>query len=121
MPLSIRALVVSSLLGLVVVASATSASATDGSEVVCRTQSLNEGTVELSLHWDGTSAKGTLQRTAPSGNVTTLRLRAERTADSIVADEINEKDLVTHAAVVRTQNGKKYMRTEASSAWLACQ
>lgn len=121
MHLSIRALVVSSLFGLFVVASSTSASATDASDVTCRTHSLDQGTTELVLHWDGATAKGTLQRTAPSGNVTTLRLRAERHDDSIIADEINEKDLVSHAAVIRVQNGKRYMRTEASSAWLACQ
>ena len=121
MHLSIRALVVSSLVGLFAIASATTASATDGSDVACRTKSADQGTMELVLHWDGATAKGTLQRTALSGNVTTLRLRAERHDDSIVADEINEKDLVSHAAVLRVQNGKRYMRTEASNAWLACQ
>ena len=121
MNLSIRALVISSLVVGFVVAAATTASATNASDVVCRTQSADVGTTELVLHWDGSSAKGTLQRTALSGNITTLRLRAERHENSIIADEINEKDLVTHAAVVRVQNGKRYMRTEASSAWLACQ
>lgn len=118
--MTLRALVVSSLVGLLVIASAATAAA-DNSEVVCRTQSLDQGTQELVLHWNGSEAKGTLQQTAPSGNVTTLRLRAERHDGSIVADEINQKDLVSHAAVVRVQNGKKYMRTEGSAAWLACQ
>lgn len=117
----IRALVASSLVGLFVLAASTSASATD-SEVACRTHSNSTGTMELSLHWDGVNgatAKGTLQQTAPSGNVTTTQVKAERESGMIIADDVYSSDLVTHAAVVKVANGKKYMRTD--STWLACE
>lgn len=116
----IRALVASSLVGLFVLAASTTASADGDASVACRTHS-NNGTMELSLKWDGSNAKGTLQQTAPSGNVTTTQVKAERADGLIVADDVfaSSSDLVSHAAVVKTANGKKYMRTD--SAWLACE
>ncbi|MBX3226251.1 MAG: hypothetical protein KIT84_43310 [Labilithrix sp.] len=113
-----RTLVVSGLLAVLTLVLATSATAT---EVACRTKDLTQGTTQLVLEWQGGSAKGTLQRTAPSGNVTTLTVRAERHDGTIIADDIYEKDLVSHAAVVRVVDGKRYMRTDASAPWLACE
>lgn len=120
--LTIRALVVSSLAGLFVLVATSAASATaTGDEVACRTRSIHQGTTELVLRWEGTTAKGMLQRTAPSGNVTTTNVRAERHDGMIIADDVFETDLVSHAAVVRVDHGKRYMRTDASSPWLACE
>lgn len=117
--LTVRALLVSGLAGLFVFAAAATASATDEG-VACRTKSLQQGTMELALHWDGTSAKGTLQHTAPSGNVTTQNVRAERHEGMIIADDVFQTDLVSHAAVISVKNGKRYMRTEGAT-WLACE
>jgi hypothetical protein len=114
----IRALVASSLVGLFVLAASTSASADGEANVACRTHS-NNGTMELALKWDGSNAKGTLLQTAPSGNVTTTQVKAERADGLIVADDVFSSDLATHAAVIKVASGKKYMRTDSS--WLACE
>lgn len=118
--LTIRAFIVSGLAGLFVVAAASTASATDAKDgVVCRTKSL-EGTKELVLHWEGSTAKGTLQHIAPSGNVTVQNVRAERHNGMIIADDVFQTDLVSHAAVISVKDGKRYMRTEGAT-WLACE
>jgi hypothetical protein len=118
----IRALLASSLVGLFVLAASTTASATDAQDqIACRAHSNASGTLELKLHWDGSSAKGTLEQTAPSGNVTTTPVKAERSDGMIIADNVFSTDLVSHAAVVKTSNGKRYMHTEETSSWLACE
>jgi hypothetical protein len=115
--LTIRSLVVA-LAGLFVVAAASTAAADSNDGVVCRTKNA-EGTNQLVLHWDGNSAKGTLEHKGQSGNVTTTKVRAERHEGLIIADDVFQQDLVSHAAVISVKNGKKYMRTE--SVWLACE
>lgn len=116
----IRSLLVSGFAGLLVLAAASTASADGASaSVVCRTKSTQQGTMELTLKWDGSSAEGTLANTAPSGNVTTQKVRAERQNNTIIADDVFEKDLVSHAAVVSVKDGKRYMRT--ANVWLACE
>lgn len=105
------------LLAIPAAASASGPSTSDG--VACRTHSTADGMTELSLKWEGDSAKGTLSHTGASGNVTTVTVHAERHDGMIIADDVFQTDLVSHAAVIRVQNGKKYMRTE--STWLACE
>lgn len=114
---TMRALVVS-LAGLFVIAAASTAAADSNDGIACRTTAA-DGTNQLVLHWEGTSAKGTLEHTGLSGNVTTVKVKAERLNGMIIADDVFQQDLVSHAAVVAVKNGKKYMRTE--NAWLACQ
>jgi hypothetical protein len=118
----ILTVVAAGLLGLVVFAATTPAEATDTNAggVACRTQSTSDGTSVLSLKWEGASAKGTLEHIGQSGNVTTYSVRAERQDGMIIADDVFQTDLASHAAVVREQNGKRYMRAEGG-AWLACQ
>jgi hypothetical protein len=74
---------------------------------------------ELFLEWKGDEASGVLRETAPSGMVHQKKVRAERHRGLVVADDINEKDLVVHAAVVAERNGKKVMKVE--DAWSSCQ
>jgi hypothetical protein len=108
--------------GLFAVLVPAQASATASSDaLVCRAKSASDGTYELVLSWEGNSAKGSLRQIAPSGNVTTQRIRAERQGSLIVADDIWEKDLVAHAAVVQEQGGKRYMRAGNERTWLACE
>jgi len=114
--------VVGGLLGLFVVVAMTPAEASDTNTggVACKTQSAQEGTSVLSLKWEGTSAKGTLEHIGQSGNTTTFNVKAERQNGMIIADDVFQTDLVSHAAVIKEQNGKRYMRAEGGS-WLACQ
>ena len=114
---TMRSLVVS-LAGLLVLAAASTAAADSNDGIACRTKN-GDGMNELALHWEGTSAKGTLSHTGQSGNVTTTSVRAERQNGMIIADDVFQQDLVSHAAVIAVKNGKKYMRTD--NAWLACQ
>ena len=115
--LTIRSLVVS-LAGLFVLAAASTAAADSNDGVACRTKA-SDGTTQLVLRWEGSSAKGTLEHVGLSGNVTTTNVRAERHDGMIIADDVFQQDLVSHAAVISVKNGKKYMRTE--SVWLACE
>src|SRR5262245_4808872 len=59
--------------------------AADG-QLECRTKSNAEGTTELYLDWNGSSARGTLRHVAPSGNVSLQNVRAERHKGAIIAD-----------------------------------
>ena len=90
-------------------------------ELVCRTAS-NDGTSELYLTWTGNEARGTLRTIAPSGAVTDLKVRAERNNARIIADDVGSTDLVSHAAVVAEQNGKRRIRLEemGSARWATC-
>ena len=90
-------------------------------QVVCRTSGPS-GTAELVLSWDGTAARGSLELVGPSGHTTTQRVRAERYKGMIIADELSQLDLVTHAAVVTEKDGKKYMRVgDDKQPWVACE
>jgi hypothetical protein len=109
-------------LGAIVFLAPARAGATEpADEIVCRAKSSSEGTFELALHWQGSAAKGSLRQIAPSGNVTTQTVHAERHDGMIIADDIHEKDLVVHAAVVQSQHGKNYMRTGSDRPWLVCE
>jgi hypothetical protein len=48
------------------------------------------------------------------------KVRAERMGATVVADDIFEKDLVVHAAIVREEGGKRYMRAGDDKPWLVC-
>lgn len=103
-------------------AAPTPTSEAPSAQLACRTKSATLGTSELLLDWQGGAAKGTLHRTAPSGNVTDVAVRAERYNGMIVADDVHQTDLVVHAAVVTEKDGKKYMRLgDANQTWLACE
>jgi hypothetical protein len=92
-----------------------------GGQVVCRTVS-SDGQIELSVEWDGNEGKGWLEQVAPSGNVTKQRIRAERLKNMIIVDELGQRDLVTHAAIVAEKDGKRYMRVGPDgNPWNACQ
>jgi hypothetical protein len=91
-------------------------------QLVCKTKTQSDGTSELFLTWDGDSGKGVLRRSAPSGMVYLLPVRAERASGTIVADDPAETDLVVHAALVREANGKQLMRLgDGSGTWSACE
>jgi hypothetical protein len=110
-----------SVLAIILSVFADATPSTTTSQLVCRTTS-SEGTMELSLAWDGSEAKGSLAQTGPSGNVTSQRVRAERFKTMIVVDELNQQDLVTHAAVVAEKEGKRYMRVgDDGKPWRACE
>lgn len=84
----------------------------------CKISSSELGTVELFVE----DHAGTLLQVAPSGNVTTQRVRTERYKQMLIADEPNETDLVNHAAVVTEQDGKRLMRVgDNTRPWLPCE
>lgn len=113
---------VAAVFGLLALFLPTQASATGSPDgLVCRAKSSSEGTYELVLHWQGSTAKGALRQIAPSGNVTEQTVRAERQGSTIIADSIWEKDLAVHAAIVAEKSGKKYMRAGTDGAWRACE
>jgi hypothetical protein len=90
-------------------AAATEPAAPPAGRLECRAKSPFGSTVELYLAWDGTAAKGTLRTLAPSGNVRDRVVRAERYNGRIIADDVNETDLVVHAATVAKQDGTTYL------------
>jgi hypothetical protein len=91
-------------------------------QLVCRSQSRDEGTTELYLQWSGDSAKGTLRRISLSGMVSDTHVQAQRMKNSIIADDINASDLVVHAATVGKHDGKQYIRLgESKQNWTVCQ
>jgi hypothetical protein len=90
-------------------------------DLVCHVTTREQGTVELYLTWKGGEGKGTLRRLAPSGNLTETKIHAERVQGAIVADDVLSHDLVVHAAMVKEHKGKKYVRTEESKTWVACE
>ena len=95
---------------------------TPAGQLICRVKTTSDGTSELYLTWDGATATGVLRRSVPSGMVYVQRVQAERAGAMIVADVPGESDLVSHAATVRTENGKQYLRLgEGSRAWSACE
>ena len=101
---------------------AVSTSAGNQGQSTCRTRSTADGTTNLVLTWDGGKAKGSLEHVAPSGNATSQRVRAERYNGMIIADDVGETDLVSHAAVVAEKGGKRFMRVgDDKQPWLACQ
>lgn len=87
--------------------------------LACRVQTRDEGTTELYLEWQGSVAKGVLRRIAPSGEVTTQRVRAERYQNMIIADDVGATDLAVHAATVAEVKGKTRMRV--AEGWATCQ
>ena len=91
-------------------------------QLVCRTKSVVDGTTEVFLEWNGSSAKGTLRREAPSGMVYVQRVQAERAASLIIVDEPSNEDLMSHAAVIGKQDGKTLMRIGgAGQPWTPCE
>jgi hypothetical protein len=91
-------------------------------QLVCRTKSLVDGTSELYLEWNAEGATGTLRRVAPSGMVYVQPVKAQRYKTMILVDEPSSEDLVTHAAVVASQNGKQHMRVgDADQRWTTCE
>ena len=91
-------------------------------QLVCRTKSAVDGTTEVFLEWNGSSATGTVRRQAPSGMVYVQRVKAERAASLIIVDEPSNEDLMSHAAVIGKQDGKTLMRVGgAGAAWTACE
>lgn len=94
----------------------------EGDPPVCRAKSPGGGTTELILEWKGDEAKGVLRTVAPSGNVTEQKVVAQRHKGMIVADDIHAKDLVDHAAIVRTQDGRPYiLLSDHEQIWTACE
>jgi hypothetical protein len=91
-------------------------------QLVCRTKSLFDGTSDLYLEWNAEGATGTLRRVAPSGMVYVQPVKAQRYKTMILVDEPSSEDLVTHAAVVASQNGKQHMRIgDADQRWTTCE
>lgn len=91
-------------------------------QLVCRTKNLFDGTSELYLEWNAEGATGTLRRVAPSGMVYVQPVKAQRYKTMILVDEPSSEDLVTHAAVVASQNGKQHMRVgDADQRWTTCE
>lgn len=88
-------------------------------DLVCRAVTTGGGATELFLKWDGNEARGVLRETAPSGMVHDKRVRAERQQGVVIADDVYEKDLVVHAAVVAERSGKKLMKVD--DAWSTCE
>jgi hypothetical protein len=87
-------------------------------ELVCKiTDAMG---VQTELFVDG--AKAELRRIAPSGTSEVKALTAGRHGGMIIADKPGETDLVVHAATVRDQNGKRYMRLgDWNEPWTACE
>lgn len=92
----------------------------DAGKLVCRAARADIGTVELYLTWTNGTAKGLLRTTAPSGNVTQVRVGAESSQGVIVVDDLLSGDLVEHAAVVRNHVGKRLLRLNGAGSWLTC-
>ena len=92
----------------------------DAGKLACRAASRDEGTTELYLKWENGSAKGVLRTTAPSGNVTMLNVGADSHNGVTVVDDVLTGDLVEHAAVVKSQDGKRVIHLHGASAWLTC-
>jgi hypothetical protein len=89
-------------------------------QLACRAETRDEGTTELYLDWQGSTAKGILRRIAPSGNVSEQTVTAERYKSLIIADDINATDLAVHAATIAEVGGKKRIRLAEVSAWADC-
>jgi hypothetical protein len=91
-------------------------------KLVCRTNSIQTGTAELFLDWNGTSARGTLRKVAPSGETSIQNVRAERYNGIIIADDMLTSDLVVHAAMVAEHKGKTHMRLgDWKQSWAVCE
>jgi len=89
-------------------------------DLVCRAKTEN-GTAELYLTWEGSTAKGTLRTLAPSGLVTEKTVRAQRDKGLIVAHDIWEDDILVHSAVVSDANGKKHIRLNDWNSAASCE
>jgi hypothetical protein len=93
-----------------------------GGERICVATDPFGVTTELFLEWTGEEGKGTLRRRTPSGMVTELPVRAERAGGLVVADGPGPVDLVSHAATVRSIEGKPYMRLgDYNQPWSLCE
>ena len=90
--------------------------------LVCRAESIHEGKIELYLDWKDSGASGTLRRRAPSGDVSEVKVHAERVKGAIVADDVMSRDLVVHAAMVREHKGRTYVRLgDWKQGWTPCE
>jgi hypothetical protein len=89
-------------------------------QLACHAESRDDGTTELFLDWAGSTAKGVLRRTAPSGNVTEQTVRAERYKGLIIADDVLATDLAVHAATLVEVGGKKRIRVGETAIWAEC-
>lgn len=91
------------------------------SDVLCRAKDAFGVVNELSITWTSAGGAGFLRRITPSGMEETLRVRAERYRDLVIADAPNEEDLMNHLAVVGRHKGKLHMRVGGTSpAWVPC-
>jgi hypothetical protein len=89
-------------------------------QLVCKTSHRDDGTKELRLEWNGSTATGTIRTIAPSGETSVQRVTAERYRGMIVVDEPGQQDLATHAAIVAPSNGKQAMRV-GSGMYTTCE
>lgn len=90
--------------------------------LVCRATVPSYGTIELYTKWEGAEGAGLLRRVAPSGMRYEQRIRAERQGSLVIADDPNAKDITAHAAILRSQNGKTFVRLgEGPEGTYACE
>lgn len=90
--------------------------------LACRATVPSYGTVELYTKWEGAEGTGVLRRVAPSGMRYEQRVHAERQGSLVIADDPNAKDITAHAAILRSQNGKTFVRLgEGPEGTYACE
>lgn len=90
-------------------------------QLVCRATSIHEGVIEVFLDWKGTGASGTLRRKSVAGDISEVKLHAERMKGAIVADDVMSQDLVVHAAMIREHKGHTYVRLgDWKQGWTPC-
>ena len=81
-------------------------------DLVCRTEKPNGSSMELFVKWDAEDSRGTIRETAVTGLVHLRRVRAERDGKLVIADDLGQRDLAVHAAVVAERDGKKVMKVD---------
>lgn len=89
-------------------------------DLTCRTKTDAGETSALYVEWKGNEGMGTLVRVAPSGMTYRKRVTTERDERVVIADDINQVDLVAHAAMLAKKDGKQYMRL-ADGEWRLCE
>lgn len=105
-------------------ASGTNVGSTESSlgALACRATVPSYGTIELYTKWEGAEGTGLLRRVAPSGMRYEQRIHAERQGSLVIADDPNAKDITAHAAILRSQNGKTFVRLgEGPEGTYACE
>ena len=90
--------------------------------LVCKANSVQEGSIEVWLDWKGTSATGTLRRRTLAGDVSDTELTAGKMRGTIVADDVHSQDLVVHAAMLHDHKGRQYVRLgDWKQGWTPCE